>query len=87
ASPFEEDFIIYELGNPSNVYMEGWNSGVVIHANKAPDGPSMWLANGKIEEAYEPFAMWEGRNVQFKGIVVWESLGVPDYATSTFRIN
>ena len=93
ASPFYEDFIIYEYNTdwtiPANVYMKGWNAGVVTYANKIPD-PVKFLANGKITEAYGPFEMWQGRNVHIKGEVVWNLAATPlepDYAESTFRIN
>ncbi len=91
ASPFEEDFIIYELGNPTNVYAEGWEAGVASHANRAPD-PMKFVTNGKIEKAYGPLEMWEGRNVHISGIVEnWVDHPIygliPEYATSTMRIN
>ena len=90
ASPFYEDFIIYELGTdwtiPENVYLKGWNAGVVTYANNPPD-PCKFLANGKIEEAYGPLEMWQGRNVHIRGIVNWISVGVPQGALGTFRIN
>ena len=92
ASPFYEDFIIYKLGTdwtiPGNVYMKGWNAGVVTYANKAPD-PVKYTANGKIEEAYTPFEMWLGRNVHVRGEVSWNDPdnGLPKGALATVRIN
>ena len=92
ASPFYEDFYIYELGtifdltNPTNVYMKGWEAGVVTYANKDPE-PVKFHANGKIEEAYGPFEGWQGRNVHIKGLVYWVEVGLPAYAASKFRIN
>ncbi len=90
ASPFSEDFIIYELGTdwtiPENVYMKGWNKGVVVYANNPPD-TTKFLANGKIEEAYGPLEMWQGRNVHIRGSVTWVTVGLPQGAHGTFRIN
>ena len=96
ASPFYEDFYIYELGTdwtiPENVILKGWNAGVVTYANNPPD-PCNFLANGKVEEAYGDFAEWEDRNVHIRGTVFWNpiphpDLGLlPDHAEATFRIN
>jgi hypothetical protein len=94
ASPFYEDFYIYEEGsdwtNPANVYLKGWNAGVVTYANNPPD-PCNFLANGKIEEAYGPLEEWLGRNVHIRGTVYWiidPVVGmIPEYAEGTFRIN
>ena len=90
ASPFEEDFVIYELDTdwtiPENVYMKGWDAGVVTFANKKPE-PSKVVANGKIEEAFGPFEMWQGRNVHMSGVVIWTTDGLPKEALVTFRIN
>jgi hypothetical protein len=90
ASPFEEDFIIYKLDGdwkiPENVYIKGSNTGVVTYANKAPE-PVNFLANGKIEEAYGLFEMWKDRKIHIRGHVFWKSVGVPDGAVATLRIN
>lgn len=90
ASPFEEDFYIYESGkdwdDPDYLYMKGSNSGVVSYANKAPD-PVKFRANGKIEVANEPFAEWLGCNVHIRGTVTLIAVGVPKGASGTFRIN
>ena len=90
ASPFYEDFYIYELGatwtNPANVYLKGWNAGVVTYANNPPD-PCKFLANGKIEEAYGPLEMWQDRTVHIRGVVNWVTVGLPAGAVGTFRIN
>jgi hypothetical protein len=90
ASPFYEDFYIYELGNPANVYLKGWNAGVVTYANNPPD-PCKFLANGKVDEAYGPLEEWLGRNVHIRGTVYWiidPVVGmIPEYAEATFRIN
>lgn len=92
ASPYYEDFYIYELGtdfdweNPTNVVMKGWNAGVVTYANKDPE-PVKVRANGEIVEAFGSFKMWESRKVHMQGLVYWESVGLPDVAISTVRIN
>jgi hypothetical protein len=90
ASPFNEEFYIYQLGtdwtNPANVYLKGWDNGVVVYANDPPD-TTKFLANGKIEEAYGPLAMWQSRSVHIRGYVTWVSLGLPQGAFGTFRIN
>ena len=90
ASPYYEDFVIYKLGTDwkvqENVIMKGWNAGVVTYANKDPE-PVKVRANGEIVEAYGDFEMWEGRKVHLQGLVYWESVGVPDEAISTVRIN
>ncbi len=89
ASPFEEDFIIY-LGTdwtiPENVYMRGYNAGVVTYANKDPD-PVKFLANGKVEEAYGPLEMWQGCNMHSRGVVTWIDIGIPEGCNGTFQIN
>jgi hypothetical protein len=87
ASPFKEEFIIYELGNPDNVYLRGWDNGVVTKANKDPEDTSIFHANGKITEASGPLEMWQGRSVHIKGEVTWVAVGLPEFATSIFRIN
>jgi hypothetical protein len=92
ASPYYEDFYIYEEGTdwtiPENVYLKGWNAGVVTYANKNPD-PVKFRANGKIDEAYGPFEEWQGRNVHIRGEVIWNDPdnGLPKAALGTFRIN
>ena len=59
ASPYYEDFVIHEVGNEENIYLIGWNAGVVSYANNVPD-PVKFEANGKITEAYGPFTEWQG---------------------------
>ena len=90
ASPYYEDFVIYKLGTDwtvqENIIMKGWNAGVVTYANKDPE-PVKVRANGEIVEAYGDFEMWEGRKVHMQGLVYWVSVGVPDVAISTVRIN
>jgi hypothetical protein len=92
ASPFYEDFVIHEFRNEGNVYLRGWEAGVVTLANKLPD-PSRVITNGKITEAYGPFVEWQGRNVHGSGLVYWEvndngiPTGLPERAESTIRIN
>jgi hypothetical protein len=90
ASPFKEDFIIYELNSDwqdsKNVYLKGWAKGVTTFANNPLD-PAKFVSNGKIEEAYGPLEMWDDRNVHSSGNIHWEAQGVPDYGDGTFRIN
>jgi len=91
ASPFEEDFVIHELYDEGNIYMKGWNAGVVTYANRFPD-PVKFRANGKVEEAYGDFDGWQGRSVHIRGLVYWEfdengPTGNPEHAEGTFRIN
>ena len=91
ASPFYEDFVIHENGNEGNVYVKGWNAGVVTYANKMPD-PVNVVANGKITEAYGPFVEWQGCNVHGRGLVYWAfdngiPTGLPEWAETTLRIN
>ncbi|MBT8387260.1 MAG: hypothetical protein KJO12_07590 [Ignavibacteria bacterium] len=92
ASPFYEDFVIHELGNTANVYLKGWNAGVVTYANNPPE-PCQFLANGKVDEAYGEFEEWQGRNLHIKGTVYWNPIPIPgvglipEYAAGTLRIN
>jgi hypothetical protein len=92
ASPFYEDFYIYELGtewqypDPQNVVLAGWNQGVVTYANNPPD-PCTFVANGKVEEAYGPLEGWQGRNVHVSGTVTWITAELPERADGTFRLN
>lgn len=90
ASPFYEEFYIYELGtnwqDPANVYLSGWDAGVVVLANNPPDS-SMFLANGKLVEAKGPFEMWQDRIVHFRGYVSWVTPGLPESALGKISIN
>lgn len=85
ASPFHEDFIIYDLTDET-VYLKGWDRGVVTYANKDPE-PVNYVAHGKIEEAYGAFEMWQGRTAHFKGVVNWVTVGLPESTEGTLRIN
>ena len=90
ASPFYEDFIIFELGtdwqDPANVYLKGWNKGVTTLGKEALD-PAKFVANGKVDEAYGPLDGWQGCTAHFRGTFTWVAEGVPDVATGTLRIN
>jgi len=90
ASPYYEDFVIYQLGadwtDPENIVLAGWNQGVVQYANNPPD-PCTFVANGKIEEAYAPLEGWQGHNVHISGTITWIAAGVPEGVVGTFRIN
>jgi hypothetical protein len=87
TSHFEEDFIIYELGNPTNIYLKGWDAGVMIVTNNYPYEPSKALGNGRIEEAYGPFEGWQGCTAHFHGLVYWTTLGDPEKVEIKLRIN
>lgn len=93
ASPFEEYFEIYDLTDPTIVYLGGPDAGVNTLANKPPE-PNKFRMNGKIEVATEPFAMWLGRHVHMSGTLTWQDLGTPDdpflvpkTATGIVRLN
>ncbi len=88
ASPFYEDFVIYDLEDETEetIYLKGWNKGVVSYANKDPE-PVKFRANGKITEAYGPFEEWQDCNVHISGLVYWVAVGLPEKAVGTFRIN
>jgi hypothetical protein len=91
ASPFYEEFVIYDLTDET-IHIKGWNAGVVTYANKDPE-PVKFHANGKIVEAYGPFKDWQDRNIHIKGLVYWAfgedglPTGLPEKAEGTFRIN
>ncbi len=88
AFPFYEDFFVYDLTDPDVIYMKGWNQGVVAYANRPPL-PCKFLANGKIEEASGPFAMWQGRGTHIRGLVYWttDGSGLPEIALGVLKIN
>ena len=85
ASPFYEDFIIYDLAD-GTVYLKGWDKGVVTYANKDPE-PVKYNAMGKVMEAYGPLETWLGRTAHFQGIVNWVDVGIPESIEGTFRLN
>ena len=93
ASPFEEIFEIYDLGNPDLIYLRGPDVGVTTTANKPPED-CKYRMNGEIEEALEPFEGWQGRRVHMSGVITWQILETPDgpvvapaTAPGIFRIN
>lgn len=90
ASPFYEDFYIYELGTDwqiqENVYLQGWDAGVTVFANNPPD-TTKFISNGKIVEAYGPLEMWKDRSVHFRGYINWVSVGLPESGLGTIKIN
>jgi hypothetical protein len=93
SSHFEEEFIIYKLNsdwanNPDDIYVKGWNRGIVALANKVPEETNV-NANGKIVEASGPFEGWQGRIVHLKGIVLWakDGSGMPLASIGTIQIN
>ena len=93
ASPFEEYFEVYDLGDPSIVYLAGPDAGVTTIANKPPD-PAKYRMNGEVDFVSEPFLDWMGRNVHMQGEITWQNLGtteepviVPATAPGILRIN
>ena len=90
ASPFKEDFIVYELNtdwtDQENVYLKGWNKGVTVYAQEPLD-PAKFVANGKVTEAYGPLKGWLGRNLHISGNIFWAQEGLPESAIATMRIN
>ena len=93
SSHFEEEFIIYKLNsdwvnNPDDIYIKGWNKGIVALANKVPEETNV-NANGKIVDASGPFEGWQNRPVHLKGIVVWakDGSGMPAASIITVQIN
>ncbi len=48
---------------------------------------SKYHMTGNVEEAFEEFSMWEGRNVYMSGEIIWYESGGPHYAPGTLRIN
>ena len=90
---FEEYFEIYDLGDPTIVYLGGHDEGVVPLANKPP-ADTKFMANGQVEVATGIFEDWMGRNTHMSGVVKWQILETPDgpvaapySAPGTFRIN
>jgi hypothetical protein len=71
--PFEEDFIIYELGTnwaePENIYLKGSHKGLL----KLVKSPVEFLVNGKITEAYFSLAFCMGRTYHSTGTVDFSS--------------
>ena len=48
---------------------------------------SIWRTSSTVKEAYGDYADWEGRRVHQEGTFTWESPGVPEAGTGTFRVN
>jgi len=91
ASPFEEDFVIYDINadwppSESEIVLTGHHSGVLIFANKLPE-PSKAIANGKVTLANSPLYEWMGCTTHFNALVNWWEPGVPSGAVFTVRIN
>lgn len=83
----EEYFEIYDLGNPTVIYLAGPDEGVVPLANKPPE-PVKFILNGEVEVANTPFDMWSDRNIHMRGVVEWDpTTGKPLKALGVFRIN
>ena len=87
ANHGEEYYEIYDLVNPTFIYLAGPDEGVVPLANKPPD-PVKFILNGEVEVANTPFEMWLDRNVHMRGVVEWDQVtGRPLKALGIFRIN
>ncbi len=85
ASPFEEYFEIYDLGDETVVYLGGPDAGVTTLANKPPE-PVKYRMNGEIDVAIGTFEEWLGRHVHMSGIITWQNIGTPEepvYAPDT----
>lgn len=85
ASPFEEYFEIYDLGDPTQLYLGGPDVGVTTLAN------SKYRMNGEIDLANAPFEEWLGRHVHMSGVITWQTLPdgsvKPETAPGILRIN
>jgi hypothetical protein len=82
AFVFEEEFEISDDGF-NTFLLQGSNHGVVPCSKN-----NTFVANGKVEIANGPFAMWNGRTVHIRGTITWVVPCVfPAGATGTFRIN
>jgi hypothetical protein len=46
-----------------------------------------WLGNGSVDEAYGPFAEWDGRNTKIKGDFTLYPFLAPHLAEGTLRFN
>lgn len=87
ASPFEERFEIYDLGDET-VYLAGFDEGVTTLAN------SKYRMNGEVDTSIGPFDGWLDRPVHMSGVITWQELTTPDgiivlpaTAPGTFRMN
>ena len=85
---FGEIWKIWENEDRDNLLLKGTDEGVVSLANNG------YRMNGVVTEAYESFAIWDGRNVHMSGYITWQNLGTeedpimaPQYAPGEFRIN
>ena len=85
ASPFREYFEIYDLTDPSVIYLAGTDAGIV---NFAINRVTM---NGEVEVANAPFEMWLARRVHASGHISWKTLPdgtvMPDSTLATCRLN
>jgi len=85
ANPYEEIWEVYDLGNPTLVYLGGTDAGVVSLAN------SSFRMNGGVEVATGVFEAWLGRNTHMSGTITWQTLPngmvIPATAVGPFRVN
>jgi len=76
----EAGFILTEF-EPGEVLLSGYDSGVVVLANGS------YRMNGFVEEAYDPYASWLGRQVHMSGTVLFSAQGAPNFAPGMIRLN
>ena len=85
ASPFVEYFEIYDLVDPTLIYIAGPDEGVTTLSN------SKYRMNGEVEVANTPFTGWLGRHVHMSGIITWQTMPdgsvIPATAPGIIRIN
>jgi hypothetical protein len=67
--------------DPEELILWGYDKGQTNLVN------SDYHMNGNVEEAFEEFSVWEGRNVHMSGVIEWYENGAPNFAPGTFRIN
>nr|KXH72028.1 MAG: hypothetical protein AM324_07875 [Candidatus Thorarchaeota archaeon SMTZ1-83] len=67
---------------PDELVLWGYDEGVTIGAN------TKYHMNGNVEEGFDAFSVYEGRNVHMRGVIEWyEDMPAPHYAPGIFRIN
>lgn len=86
-TPFDFTGGVLTECSPGEIVLSGTDAGV-----SSPN--SKFRMNGTVEEAFAPFAQWEGRHVHMSGDITWmeiivdeETITVPATAPGFFRIN
>ena len=77
---FTENFVIYNLNDPEEIYLSGSDFGVLAWSNL--EG----RMNGVVEVANPPYEEWLGRKVHMGGAVIMGPAG-PFAFDGTIRIN